>query len=71
MYISLNNCPIFIDREAGEIMHLVASVCLSVCLCVCVHLREHSKWLGVQKMVVVSTGCAVVVDHAFTQLKNC
>ncbi len=26
---------IFIDREAGEIIRLVASVCLCVCLCVC------------------------------------
>ncbi len=27
---------IFIDREAGEIIRLVASVCPSVCVCVCV-----------------------------------
>ena len=26
---------IFIDREAGEIIHLVVSVCMSVCLFVC------------------------------------
>ncbi len=26
-----------IDREAGEIIHLVASVCLCVCMCVCVY----------------------------------
>ncbi len=35
---------VIIDREAGEIMGLVASVCL----CVCVLLKELSKWLGVQ-----------------------
>ncbi len=50
---------IIIDREAGEIMRLVASVCLFLCLRVCgyvrallfepfVHLKGHSKWLGVQ-----------------------
>ena len=41
---------VIIDREAEEIIRLVASVCLCVCLCVhlSVHLTEHSKWLGIQ-----------------------
>ncbi len=44
---------IFIDREAGEIMRLVASVCLSVyiyvyvCVCIselsCLILKKHHK----------------------------
>ena len=44
-----------IDREAGEIIRLVASVCLCVCLFVCmfvcmsspVHLKGRSKWLRI------------------------
>ena len=43
---------IFIDREAREIMRLVASVRLCVCL-----------W-----SVAVSTGCAIAVDNAFNHL---
>ncbi len=33
---------IFIDREAGEIIRLVASICLSVCLSVCVFVCPSS-----------------------------
>ncbi len=50
---------IFIDCEAGEIMHLVASVCLFVCLCVCPSFPVWNGWAF--KMVVVSTGCAIAV----------
>ena len=78
---SVEHSPLdFIDREAGEIMRLVASVCLSVCLSVRALLFEHKSALkshhrvfisrsiqnrGALKMVVVPTGCAFAVDHAF------
>ena len=45
---------------------MVASVCLFVCLFVCVysvHRKGQNGWAF--KMVVVSTGCAIAVDHAF------
>ena len=34
-YLQQTSIYLIIDREAGEIMHLVASMCLSVCLSVC------------------------------------
>ena len=57
---------VFIDREAGEIIRLVASVCLFVC-------KKHQRVFfsrSIQngwtfKIVVFSTGCAIAVDHAF------
>ena len=41
--------PIFmiIDRKAGEIMHLVESVCVFVCLCVCLSEMSFFYWRGV------------------------
>ena len=48
---------VIIDREAGEIICLVASVCL--CVCLSVHLTEHSKWF------VVQNGCC------FDRLRHC
>ena len=62
VYIShkvFHNACFFIDREAGEIILLVASVCLFVCL----YSIQNGCWAF--KMVVVSTGCVIVVDHAF------
>ena len=60
---------IFIDREAGEKICLVASVCLFACLCVCpsyrVFISRSLQNYWAFKMVVVSTGCAIAVDHAF------
>ncbi len=102
---------IIIDHEAGEIIHLVASVHPSICLSVNTH-TSFLYWCGVVdigtlpstakspvkhksatllthrrvfisrsiqngwafKMVVVSTGCAITVDHAFNMklmIANC
>ena len=58
--------PIFIDRKAGEIMHLVASVCLFVCLYKeCISRSVRNGW--VFKVVVVSTCCTIAVDHTFNR----
>ena len=58
-----------IDRGSGEIIRLVASVCLFVCLSVCpTSLSCLSKSVlngWALKTVLVSTGCALAVDHAF------
>ncbi len=60
---------IFIDCEAGEIIRLVVSVRLSVCLSVCLSVHQRSIQNGrMFKMVVVSTSCAIAVDHAFNYL---
>ncbi len=62
---------IFIDREAGEIMRLVASVCLQLCprspvkKCQRVFISRSIQNGRAFKMVFVSTGCATAVDHAF------
>ncbi len=70
---------VFIDREAGEIIRLVASMCLCVCAAKgpmkqkSATLLKHHRVLisrNIQnvwafKMVVVSTRCAIAVDHAF------
>ncbi len=59
---------ISIDREAGEIMRLVASVCLCVCVFVCLSklsCLNHLTYGWPFIMVAVLTGCAIAVDHAF------
>ena len=56
---------LIIDREAGEIIRLVTSVCLSVCLSVRVFISRSIQNGWAFKMVVVSTGCAIAVDYAF------
>ena len=59
------NFLIIIDRKAGEIVRLVASMCLFVCLCVCLFISMAIQNGWAFKMVVVLTGCASAVDHAF------
>ena len=61
---SNNNHTIFMDREAGEI-NTFGRVCLSV------RFTSRSLQNGwAFKMVVVSTGCAIAVDHAFNYQEN-
>ncbi len=62
----------FINREAGEIIRLVASVLLSVRPFSYTLKKSHRVYISrsIQngwafKMVVVLTGCAITVDHAF------
>ena len=60
----LEKMETIIDREAGEIIRLVVSVHLSVNALTATHVRSiQNGWAF--KMVVVSTGCAIAVDHAF------
>ena len=52
---------VIIDREAGKIIRLVATVCPSFNALTLEPIQNG--W--VFKMLVVSTGCAIAVDHAF------
>ncbi len=52
---------LFINREAGEIIRLVASVRPSVRPSMLI----ESTSQGAFKMVVVLTGCTIAVDHTF------
>ncbi len=64
---------LIIDREAGEIIRLVASVCVFVCVFVCLSVRALSRSIQngwAFKMVVVLTGCAIAVDHTFNTKGN-
>ena len=54
---SEKNSPVIIDREAGEIIRLLASVRPPVCPSI------QNGW--VFKMVADSTGCAIADDDAF------
>ncbi len=44
---------IIIDRKAGEIIRLVASVCLCVCVCVCLSVCPSSPVYHCQSKVLV------------------
>ena len=62
--------PFIIDREAGDIIRLVASVCLFVCVFVGVFRASISLGFLIGctfNSVAVSTGWAFAVDHALNE----